>query len=343
MRQLILIAIALGFIFSASASRAQDGAVIMRGIIGFAAGEIERQQRRKQQKRAYQRLHQQFTVSWHACFRDDLPACNRALTYQYINRNDRRRLLQKRTNLLAARREAAERVRQHELERRRAELAQQRHLAVQRAEEERQQHLRELEERRLSDRRAFLQRQKEIERQRAERAQAERRLAEQRAEAERLRRLREKEEQRLAKLRVFGQDSSACRSHDISACERALLFSLASDQDVIELRRSLNEAQTYQRDRTACQTGNRSACTTALASSALEGADRDLLQRWHAEAHPINRAMASVGDLPTSTVITGTLALFLSFALCLIMFRHRAAVNRQDDVLPPKDSIGSGG
>ncbi|MEM8971716.1 MAG: hypothetical protein AAGD43_06630 [Pseudomonadota bacterium] len=158
MRRSILIIATIFAVVLPQSARANDGANLIRGIIGFAAGEIERQHRQKQQERANRRLHQQFVAAWHACHRGDMAACNQALRYRQLSRADRSRLQAKRQDLLHARyladqrnRQAARERRQHE--RRRA----QKRLAAERAEAQRLRRLREQEEQRLAALRQFSQ------------------------------------------------------------------------------------------------------------------------------------------------------------------------------------------
>ncbi len=301
MRRFILIIAVIFAVAIPKSALANDGANLISGIIGFAASEIERQHRRKQQERANRRFHQQFVAAWHACHHGDVTACDQALRYRHISRTDRSRLQSKRQELVHARYLADQRARQATYERQRQERERQVH----------QQH----------------------ERQRQERIRTEQRLAAERAEAVRLRRLREQEEQRLAALRAFAKDRTDCRRHNLTACERALRSKEASAEDRTSLVAWQHEARTYQQSRSACEAGKASACAAALASPALQTADRTSLQQWQADAQPVYHAVmllspvagASVG-MSLATLMAGILAVLLSVVVGRHFLRRHGVV-----------------
>lgn len=287
-----------------------------RAIFDFFLQETQRQQYLQQQEQYQQQLLQQqqqlyneFLGQWNACFNNDIQACDQALFYPGLNQPDRERLLQKRQSIVAAQ--------QYEEQQRRG---------------------REMEQARELER----QRQAELERQRAEterqRIEAERQRA---AEAERVRRQREEEERRIAALRAFHYAFDGCRRYAVSSCDAALASQLATAQDRANIANWRAVAEKFQADRAACQGRSAAACDAALTSPAADASDRATLEEWRAESSPVHRvrklALAlgtttagtaqslanTFRELPTSTHITGAIAVLLAAALGLVLLRRR--------------------
>lgn len=270
---------------------AQKGQQIFDFFLQQADRELQRQQQReyeRYQRQELHRLHQQFTAQWQACHRDDLDACDQALAYPYLNFNDRQRLLARRSQIISLQQETAERARQE-------------HIAA------------ELQERRRQREQVELERAQEV--------------ARQREAAERIRRDHEQEERRLAELRAFSAEREACRTFDAAACETALDSPHASRQDKNDMLAWRAAALHFHAHLKACESGSVAACDAALASPALTHDRRSRVQGWRAAASPFHQVLSyfatAIGDLPTSTHITGTLAGVLALALAGIAFQAR--------------------
>ena len=220
MRRSTLLLCALATVIPFHGVQAQTAADVFGRIIGFAADQIERQQRREQQKRYHRHLNQQFTAQWHACFQGQIDACDYALTYPYLNHTDRSRLVAQRSVILTKRQEAAARLQRQRFD---AEL----------------------------DR---------LRRQREAREQADREFARRQAEAARLQRLREQEEQRLAEARTYSRNHDACRRYDVASCDSAIASSHVTPEDMRVLREWRATALRYQTDRERCKRGAQTAC-----------------------------------------------------------------------------------
>lgn len=124
----------------ATPAAARKGQQILDLFLQGAQQEIYRQQQREheqRQRQELQRLQQQFVAEWHACHAGDVGACDRALAFQYMNAADRQVLLRKRSEIVAAAQEAAERARREQYEAEAAERLQ-RERTRREAEEKRQ-------------------------------------------------------------------------------------------------------------------------------------------------------------------------------------------------------------
>ena len=116
-RQLLGISIVFFALVVSQTAHAQKGLEIFDFVLQEAGREIERQQQREVQERQrqeFERQHQKFVQTWRACFDNELAACDRALTYPYLEFTDRERLLDQQSQILTAHQEAADRARQEE-------------------------------------------------------------------------------------------------------------------------------------------------------------------------------------------------------------------------------------
>ena len=107
------LAIAAFLLLLPQPAHAQKGQQIIDLFLQGAQQEINRQQQleyQRQQRQELNRRLQVFLSKWHACFRDDLGACEQALGYPTLNFNDRQRLLTKHSDIVATHRLAAEKA-----------------------------------------------------------------------------------------------------------------------------------------------------------------------------------------------------------------------------------------
>jgi hypothetical protein len=180
----------------------------------------------------------------------------------------------------------------------------------------------------------------------------ERALRDQRDDAERIARERRKEEQLLAETRAFSGHRSECRKYDIAACETALRSPHATAQDSIDLRSWRGVALKFRADLEACKNGSLTSCDAAIASPALGDTQRHQLEQWRAAASPYNRAVVwfseyagivatttvdvitTIRNLPTSTHVTGGIAVVLTLALAGMAFRGRRTQPRDQPTTP---------
>ena len=138
MTRLLGIALATCMFLLPHTVRAQTGQQVFDFFLQQAERELQRQQQRQQQRQFQQqqqqenrRLNQEFLALWNACHdNDDVEGCDQALGFQFLNRTDRQRLMDKRQALIEAQAEQqrageaeVERARQEELDRQRAEAS----------------------------------------------------------------------------------------------------------------------------------------------------------------------------------------------------------------------------
>ena len=122
---------------------------------------------------------------------------------------------------------------------------------------------------------------------------AQARIAQEQPEgADRVSRELEQEESGLVEARDFANQREACRKYVAEACDIALKFPRAGEQEVADLRNWRGVAEKFAADRDRCSAGSVAACDRALASPAAGAEQRALLNEWRNVAAPFNRAIA---------------------------------------------------
>jgi len=230
MRRLLFLTAFLSAASPVPTALAQNGAEIIQGILGLAVEEIERHQRREQQKGWARERRDQFNAAWQACFGNDLAACQHALKHRPLHPNDRTKLITQRKRLITTmrqqdRRAEAEARRRNSL----ARAAHERRQAAQRAAAVRRQQERRAEQQRALLSEAFAR--SSIACTRYDRAACERALRSplaQPADTVLFQRM-------ITVVKDYQTNRIACEAGDRTACEAALASSAqpAADQALL--------------------------------------------------------------------------------------------------------------